>query len=142
MNVQDEAAHLTQEEKDIRDNFVNEYILDFSAVDAVVRMGYNKETSFMMVNVFMQDDYVIAGIEEARKDVNKQLERRKNWCGRELVAIVKDKQNNASARVSALKLFSEMHGITADETVGTLDDAIKITRLIIDEKHGFTNTDT
>jgi phage terminase small subunit len=144
MNAPDETneAPLTQAEKDIRDNFVNEYILDFSAVDAVIRMGYNRESCHMMLNVFMQDAYVIAGIEDAKKDINRQLERRKNWCGKQLVSIVTDKQNNASARVSAIKQFSEMHGITREEIVDSLDDAIKITRLIINEKNAPTNPDT
>jgi phage terminase small subunit len=144
MNAQEKInkTPLTQAEQDIRDNFVNEYILDFSEADAVIRMGYNRDSCNMMLNVFMQDAYVIAGIAEAKKDINRQLERRKNWCGKQLVSIVTDKQNNASSRVSAIKQFSEMHGITREDIIDSLDDAFKITRLIINEKNASTNTNT
>jgi hypothetical protein len=132
---------LTQAEKDLRDHFVNEYTLDSNAKDACMRMGYNFQASDMMVKVFMQDAYVKARIAEETSDSNKQHQRRAEWCRRQLVDIVHDKQNNASARVSAIKVFAEMHGITKDSTVSNLDDAIKITRLIINEKNAANHTD-
>jgi len=133
---------LTKEEKGTRDEFVNEYILDFNASNAVSRMGYNKESLQMMSNAMMRDAYVIRQIEIAKKDVNKQRERRKEWCGKELMEIVKDKQNNANSRVAAIKSFSELHGLTAVVDESTIDDVIKITRLIINENNASRNTHT
>jgi hypothetical protein len=140
MNPLLDEPTLTQAEKDLRDHFVNEYTLDSNAKDACMRMGYNFQAADMMVKVFMQDAYVKQRIAEETSDANKQHQRRTEWCRRQLVDIVHDKQNNASARVSAIKVFAEMHGITKDSSVSNLDDAIKITRLIINEKNAANNS--
>jgi hypothetical protein len=133
---------LTQIEKDTRNLFVDEYLLDMDALAAFSRMGYNKEACTMMRNSFMRDPYVLQRITEVGKDKGKCLENKKNWCNKQLIAIAQDKTINASARVSALKLFTELHSITKDEELSTIDDAIKITRLIINEKHAPTDTHT
>ena len=140
MNPLTDDLSLTQAEKDLRDHFVNEYTLDLNAKDACMRMGYNSQASDMMVKVFMQDTYVKQRILEETSDPVKQHKRMAEWCRRQLVDIGHDKQNNASARVAAIKVFAEMQGITHDSTVSTIDDAIKITRLIINEKNGTNHT--
>jgi hypothetical protein len=141
MNPLHDEPTLTQAEKDLRDHFVSEYTLDLNAKDACMRMGYNSQASDMMVKVFMQDEYVKQRIADETSDPVKQHKRMTEWCRRQLVDIVHDKQNNASARVSAIKVFADMYGITKDSTVSNIDDAIKITRLIINEKHGTDNPD-
>jgi phage terminase small subunit len=62
------ARDLTNAEKALRDRFVNEYVVDFSAQNAATRIGYSADYAYDMARKFMQEPYVLQKIKEAKAE--------------------------------------------------------------------------
>jgi hypothetical protein len=137
-----EEAKLTYTDIEIqqRDKFVESYLLDLDAISALKRCGCTQQVAELLEPSRMTDPYVLRCIREARKDSQRLETIRRNWCSKELVAIATNVRSPDAAKVQAISKFMEMHGIAKTNTVGTIEDNITITRLIVSEKDGLNHT--
>lgn len=126
--MSDRQRDLTELEKKTRDRFVSEYLEDYSAVDACIRMGYSEAFAREYSRQFLAETYVLNKIKEEqaqlgitteedvhRKKIVSALYRESNCRG-----------NSGSARVAALSQLCRVTGIEAPvKTQVTVDDGTK-----------------
>lgn len=104
---------LTQKDMQVRDNFVEQYFLDFMPIRAVIRLGYNETYAEHMANQFMRDSYVLNQIEHKKRNINEQEQklRLKAWVTAELMSRAQDCLSADGARISALRTLITLHGL-------------------------------
>jgi cytochrome c5 len=112
---------LSEQEKQLRDRFVTEYLLDYDAWAACVRVGFLKSVAGQYASDFMQEPYVQREINRRQMgedaDPKGALKNKKRAVEMALLreAHYKGADSTHSARVSALsKLCNiyDMHGAT------------------------------
>lgn len=118
MFIEGVAITLTDDERNLRDRFVKEYLEDYDQVQAAIRIGYSDQFAKDWASRFMREPYTLnrikeiqAGEEEgltpeqlARKRRIAQLERQANYYG---------PGSSHGARVSALTQICKLEGIEA-----------------------------
>lgn len=113
----DLSSTLGFREKALRDKFVNEYLVDYDAFQACIRIGYSAGYAKEYCVMLMQDSYVLQQIrnketipeteatpEERKKRIISMLNREANYRGPGC---------SASARVAAIAKLAAIEGLDA-----------------------------
>lgn len=119
----DVGAHLTFREKQVRDHFVNEYMTDYNAKTAAIRVGYGNSIAGEMSLRFMQCPYVqrqIKNKETANEEVDDAaIARKRIIAGLTREANYNGPGSSPSARVAALSKLSAIYGLDAPKVTKT-----------------------
>lgn len=111
------APQLTQAEREFRDRFVTEYLIDYSPVEACIRLGFAKEYANDYAHTYMLDGYVQREVK--RREV---LENTSDGNGDEAIRkrikaqLFREAHNQFSkptARIAALKVLADIYGMNA-----------------------------
>ena len=109
------ATALSENERDLRDRFVEQYLEDYNATLALIRCGYAKQYASDYSSRFMMEPYTQNRIAQRMKEtgLTSDEEKNKSFIIKRLVGIINDQSNPASARVSALTQLSKVQGVEA-----------------------------
>lgn len=110
------AADLTHREKALRDHFVNEYLVDYDAKSAAIRVGYGSSYAHEMSVRLMQCPYVLQQIsvkESTNEEESTEVMRKRVIQGLIREANYKGPGCSPSARVAALAKLAEIQGLYA-----------------------------
>jgi phage terminase small subunit len=109
------AQTLTEAERDVRDRFVDEYVTDYNAFAAAVRLGYAPTYAKTFSVQFMQEPYVLNRIKEQEGQQGEETE--KDVHRKRLIQMLyreaNSSLNSGSARVSAMTQLSKIVGVEA-----------------------------
>lgn len=114
---------LSPAEKQLRDRFVTEYLIDYDSWAACVRVGFIKSVAMIYAGELMEDPYVRREIsrreldrtvtttdENKKSKMHSQLE---SWFLRE--ANYRGPDSSHSARISALNSLAKIHKLLDSE---------------------------
>lgn len=107
---------LTEQERAVRDRFVEEYLVDYSPVRAARRVGFSSSFAKEYAERFMQESYVARKIEELKhKNVDEadREEYDKRRIRERLMHIAHDHFAPPSAAVAALSKLMSLYGMDA-----------------------------
>ncbi len=121
MYSQWQASHmapvLTQAEREFRDRFVTEYLIDYSPVEACLRLGFAKEYANDYSHQYMLDGYVIKEIRRRELEENvPSADSDEGIKKRIKAALFREAHNQFSkpnARIAALKILTDIYGMNA-----------------------------
>lgn len=108
---------LSQAEREFRDRFVTEYLLDYSPVEACIRLGFAKEYANEYSHMYMLDTYVQNEVK--RREVIANVEGAESDDGfrkRIKASLFREAHNQfakPSSRVAALKALADIYGMNA-----------------------------
>ena len=110
---------LTDAEKELRDRYVKEYLVDFNYADAAIRIGYSKDMALIWAARFKYEPYVQNKVTEALLEEPDdpaaysiaQQRRIKNSLFRE--ANYRGTNSTHGSRVSALGKLADIYGMNA-----------------------------
>lgn len=117
------APPLTKSEMELRDRFVTEYLTDYDAYKAAIRIGYAPAYAKDFCQRFMQEPYVLGKIRDAEggavDDLN--VETQKKMI---VAALWREAKNmgagsSQAARVAALAKLSAFYGMDAPKQTKT-----------------------
>ncbi len=109
------ADTLTKQERELRKRFVDEYLTDYDAVGAAIRLGYQEAFAQQYAKKFLTEPYTLRLVKEREAEfgvkTEEDLHRKKIVAGlyREAYA----RHNSGSARVAALSQLAKITGIEA-----------------------------
>lgn len=132
----DKQKKLTELEKKTRERFVEEYMVDYSPVHALMRIGYTEQFAKDYSARFMSEEYTLNLIKKKEEELGitseKEVHRRKIVSG--LYREAMNLENNGSARVAAYGQIAKVVGIEAPvEAKITVDDTSHLSNLSVDE---------
>lgn len=108
---------LTVSEMELRDKFVKEYLLDYSAYDACIRVGYSPSFAKEFSGRFMLETYVLNRIKHFEaaptEELDAEKEKRKVYASLWREAHSFGFGSSQSARVAALAKISAFLGMDA-----------------------------
>lgn len=146
---------LSPQERDLRDRFVTQYLIDYNAWAAIVRVGFLKSVAAQYASDFMQEPYVQREIARRQlaedADPKTALKNKKKWVEMNLLqqAQFKGEGSSHSARVSALsKLCNiyDMDGATKVKATVTHKGGVMMVPAIANvdewEKHAAVHQDS
>lgn len=115
---------LSPTERELRDRFVEQYLIDYSPYSACLRVGFVKSIATQYAQELMDDPYVARqiAIRERAKAANPEVE--KTERSRMVEALLIKEATNTSgeskhaARVSALGLLAKMYKLVDQDTDG------------------------
>lgn len=113
------ASDLSQSEKDLRDRFVEEYMLDFDQKAAVIRCGIMESFAKEYAGRFMNEPYVRRKIAELQKAAADDPKTEEEQTKRRIrAALLKEAHyrgpgSSHAARVGALAKLGAMYGMDA-----------------------------
>lgn len=109
------TATLNDNEVRVRELFITQYMREFDAVEAALRMGYGHELCKSVAAQFMQDAYVLNRIEQERDKlgISDENEEHKRRIVAGLYREANNKKNSGGARVSAWTQLSKILGLEA-----------------------------
>lgn len=119
----DSVKALSQREKDLRNRFVDEYLLDYNCKAAALRLGYSDSFASEYGQMFIQEPYVQQRIREitmnteVNADAERDEDRRKIRAGLLREAHYHGPGSSHSARVSALGALAKIADMEADQKV-------------------------
>src|SRR4051794_16083934 len=99
---------LTEQERILRDHFVDQYLRDFNAYQAVIRMGFQATFALHWSKLLWEDGYVQRKIQHMTRTQKVADEEAKALLENELLRIAQC--GSDSARVSAIREFNAMKG--------------------------------
>lgn len=109
------AATLTKQERSLRTRFVDEYLKDYDAIAATIRLGYSEQYAQQYAKKFMVEPYTLKAIADKEQELGLDTEeaqhRRKIVSG--LYREAHSRFNSGSARVAALTQLAKIVGIEA-----------------------------
>ena len=117
------APALTKSEMELRDRFVVEYLTDYDAYKAAIRIGYAPAYAKQFGGQFMQEPYVLGKIRDAEggttDDLDVEVQKRMI-----VTALWREAKNmgagsSQAARVAALSKLSAFYGMDAPKTSKT-----------------------
>ncbi len=127
---------MTKEEKDLRDKFVSEYLEDYSAINALLRMGYEYSYAEMYSSKFMAEPYTQKKIKELQDEIsigNDENIHRKKVLSR-LYMEAYNPENKDATRVKALAEIAKVTGLLAPiKTEVTTKQEMDLSKLTTDE---------
>jgi uncharacterized protein with von Willebrand factor type A (vWA) domain len=106
---------MTKEEKDLRDKFAKEYLEDYSAINSLLRMGYQHSYAEMYSLKFMSEPYTQKKIKELQDEIsvgNDTNIHRKKVLSR-LYMEAYNPENKDGVRVKALAEIAKVTGLLA-----------------------------
>lgn len=108
---------LTQCERDLRDKFVTEYLIDYDSYKAAIRIGYSPVFAREYHQQFMGESYVLRKIKAVEskppEEYDELAERRKIVAGLWREANYMGAGGSQAARVAALAKLSAFYGMDA-----------------------------
>lgn len=111
------APQLTKSEMELRDRFVVEYLTDYNAYNAAIRIGYAPAYAKDFCQRFMQEPYVLTKIREAEggnfEDPDPEVQKKMIVAGLWKEARNYGPGSSQAARVAALSKLSAFHGMDA-----------------------------
>lgn len=109
------ADTLTKQEKALRQRFVAEYLADYDAIGAAIRLGYQEAFAQQYAKQFLTEPYTLKLIKEKEAEFGILTEddqhRKKIVAG--LYREAHSRFNSGSARVAALTQLAKIIGIEA-----------------------------
>jgi hypothetical protein len=99
---------LTEQERFLRDNFVDQYLKDFNAYQACIRLGFQASFALEWATRLFNDGYVQRKIQHMTRTQKIADEEAKALLENELLRIAQC--GSDSARVSAIREFNAMKG--------------------------------
>ena len=117
------AQQLTKSEMELRDRFVVEYLTDYDAYKAAIRIGYAPAYAKEFCMRFMQETYVLGKIRDAEggtvDDLDVDVQKKMI-----VAALWREAKNmgagsSQAARVAALSKLSAFYGMDAPKTSKT-----------------------
>lgn len=112
----DEAAQtLTKQERELRKRFVEEYVVDYNAVDAAIRIGFNEQFAVQYAKKFLSEPYTLKLIKEQEEELGQTTdeERHRKRVIAGLYREAHSRFNNGSAKVAAFTQIAKIVGIEA-----------------------------
>jgi len=111
MDPQRTEGALTEREQAVRDFFVNEYMKDFDAYRACIRMGFLANFAVDQAKLFMNDGYVLRKISFLTRAASEPSDEDRA----EMLANLRWLAHNGStsSRAAATKLYMEAKGYIA-----------------------------
>lgn len=113
------ASDLTEHERELRDRFVEQYLIDYSAVDAAIRLGYADGFASNFAKKFLTEPYTLQRIAERERELGLEDEQSKHRH-RVVAGLYREahnKFNSGSARVSAFSTLAKILGLEAPAKV-------------------------
>lgn len=113
------AGELSPKEKELRDKFVSEYMIDFDQTAAAIRIGFSASFAQTYAEKFMTEPYVrkrIADMQTALAEDDKlevDLDRRRIRAGLMREAHYRGPGSSHAARVSALAKLASIRDMDA-----------------------------
>lgn len=132
------ADTLTKQERLLRQRFVAEYLDDYDAVGAAIRLGYQEAFALQYSKKFLTEPYTLKLIKEKEAEfgilTEEDQHRKKIVSG--LYREAYSRFNSGSARVSALTQIAKIIGIEAPvkSEVKLLDADSTLGHLTLEEK--------
>lgn len=118
MTAEDElvcGVQMTENERAIRERFVVEYLVDYDALGAAMRVGYAETYARTFASQFMQEPYVRQLISKGEQELGVVTE--KDQHQRRIVAglyrIANNRVSSSSAQVAAFSKLSSIFGLDA-----------------------------
>ena len=109
------ADTLTKQERSLRQRFVEEYLADYDAVGAAIRLGYQEAFAQQYAKQFLTEPYTLKLIKEKEAEfgilTEEDQHRKKIVAG--LYREAHSRFNSGSARVAALTQLAKIIGIEA-----------------------------
>lgn len=109
------AETLTKQERTLRQRFVEEYLADYDAIAAAIRLGYQEAFAQQYAKQFLSEPYTLRLIKEKEAEfgilTEEDQHRRKIVAG--LYREAYNRFNTGSARVAALTQLAKIVGIEA-----------------------------
>lgn len=109
------ADNLTKQERELRRRFVEQYLVDYDAFAATVRLGFSEAFATSYSKKFMLEPYTLNRISEREAELGvateEDLHRRKIVAS--LYREANSRFNSGSARVAALSQLAKITGIEA-----------------------------
>ena len=109
------ADTLTKQERELRKRFVDEYLTDYDAFSAAIRLGYQEAFAQQYAKKFLTEPYTLKLIKEKEAEFGIKTEddqhRKKIIAG--LYREAHSRFNSGSARVAALTQLAKIIGIEA-----------------------------
>ena len=109
------ADTLTKQERSLRQRFVEEYLADYEAVGAAIRLGYQEAFAQQYAKQFLTEPYTLKLIKEKEAEFGILTEddqhRKKIVAG--LYREAHSRFNSGSARVAALTQLAKIIGLEA-----------------------------
>ena len=132
------ADTLTKQERTLRQRFVEEYLVDYDAHGACLRLGYAAQFADQYSKQFMLEPYVRKRISEREAELGisteEQQHRKRIVAG--LYREAHSRFNSGSARVAALTQLAKIIGIEAPvkTEVNVKNSAPDMSHLSLEEK--------
>lgn len=115
ISVSEMAETLTKQERTLRQRFVEEYLADYDAIAAAIRLGYQEAFAQQYAKQFLSEPYTLRLIKEKEAEfgilTEEDQHRRKIVAG--LYREAYNRFNTGSARVAALTQLAKIMGIEA-----------------------------
>lgn len=109
------ADTLTKQERSLRQRFVEEYLADYDAVGAAIRLGYQEAFAQQYAKQFLAEPYTLKLIKEREAEfgilTEEDQHRKKIVAG--LYREAHSRFNSGAARVAALTQLAKIIGIEA-----------------------------
>lgn len=109
------ADTLTKQERSLRQRFVEEYLADYDAIAAAIRLGYQEAFAQQYAKQFLAEPYTLKLIKEKEAEfgilTEEDQHRKKIVAG--LYREAHNRFNSGSARVAALTQLAKIIGIEA-----------------------------
>jgi len=113
--VSEMADTLTKQERSLRQRFVEEYLADYDAVGAAIRLGYQEAFAQQYAKQFLAEPYTLKLIKEKEAEfgilTEEDQHRKKIVAG--LYREAHSRFNSGAARVAALTQLAKIIGIEA-----------------------------
>ena len=110
-------------EKEVRDNFIEEYFIDFDVVKAARRLGYEGQFAVKFGYQFIDESYVARTIAKKEKEQSLIPEDEEKETIRKIrSSLLKEAQFNGegashAARISALSKLATIYGMDAPQKI-------------------------
>lgn len=113
--MSDLADTLTKQEREVRRRFVEEYLTDYDAIAAAIRLGYQEAFAQQYAKQFLLEPYTLRLLKEKEAEfgilTEEDQHRKKIVAG--LYREAHSRFNSGSARVAALTQLAKIIGIEA-----------------------------
>lgn len=132
------ADTLTKQERSLRQRFVEEYLTDYDAFAAAIRLGYQEAFAQQYAKQFLTEPYTLKLIKEKEAEfgilTEEDQHRKKIVAG--LYREAHSRFNSGAARVAALTQLAKIIGIEAPvkTEVKVTDTAPDMSHLTLEEK--------
>lgn len=109
------AIELTKVEQKLRDQFVDEYLVDYNAKDACIRMGYADTYAHSMASKFLNEPYTLKRIATREKAAGliSDADKHKHRIVAGLYKEALSPRNSGSAKVAAYTQLAKIVGVEA-----------------------------